>query len=105
MDTASIDWITTVAFAIIGGGLIGLVMGHKIKKPIERLASTPLIFQSGPTNTVLTIIGLSLIALCFTIDIWHGLTAIVIGFITETIIGARVSVDENGGIGKAIKTI
>lgn len=103
MDTASINWLTTLAFAIIGGGLIGLVMGHKIKDGTSKVLTTPMVFQSGATNTVLVVIGLSLIALCFTMSIWHGVAAIVIGFVVETIVGARVMRDEKGGIGKAIK--
>lgn len=103
MDVASVDWLTALAFAIIGGGLIGLVMGHKIKDGPSKVLTTPLIFQSGATNTVLLLIGLGLIALCFTMSIWHGIAALVIGFIVESIVGARVMRDEKGGIGKAIK--
>lgn len=103
MDTASVDWLTALAFAIIGGGLIGLVMGHKIKDGPTKVLTTPMIFQTGATNTVLLLIGLGLIALCFTISIWHGLAAIALGFITESFVGARVMRDEKGGIGKAIK--
>ncbi len=53
MDTTSIDWLTALAFAIIGGGLIGLVMGHKIKDGPTKVLTTPMIFQTGATNTVL----------------------------------------------------
>ena len=104
MDTASIDWLTALAFAIIGGGLIGLVMGHKIKDGPSKVLTTPMIFQTGATNTVLVVIGLGLIALCFTMSVWHGIVAIVIGFVVETIVGARVSIDNKGGIGKALKS-
>jgi hypothetical protein len=104
MDAASINWLIVLVFAIIGGGFIGLVMGHKIKDGPERLLTTPMIFQTGATNTVLVIIGLSLIALCFTVSVWHGVAAIALGFITESFIGAKVMYDEKGGIGKAIKT-
>lgn len=103
MDTASIDWLTALAFAIIGGGLIGLVMGHKIKDGPSKVLTTPMIFQTGATNTVLLIIGLGLIAICFTMSIWHGVVAVVLGFITESIVGAKVMRDDKGGIGKAIK--
>lgn len=104
MDAASINWLTVLVFAIIGGGFIGLVMGHKIKDGPERLLTTPMIFQTGATNTVLIVIGLSLIALCFTVGVWHGVAAIALGFITESFVGGKVMYDEKGGIGKAIKT-
>lgn len=103
MDTTSIDWLTALAFAIIGGGLIGLVMGHKIKDGPTKVLTTPMIFQTGATNTVLLIIGLGLIALCFTMSVWHGVVAVVLGFIAESIVGARVMRDDKGGVGKAIK--
>jgi len=104
MDAASINWLTVLVFAIIGGGFIGLVMGHKIKDGPVKVLTTPMIFQTGATNTVLIVIGLSLIALCFTVSIWHGVAAIALGFITESFVGAKVMYDEKGGIGKAIKT-
>ena len=104
MDAASINWLTVLAFAIIGGGFIGLVMGHKIKGGPVKVLTTPMIFQTGATNTVLVIIGLSLIVLCFTVSVWHGVVAIALGFITESFVGAKVMYDEKGGIGKAIKT-
>lgn len=104
MDAASVNWLTVLAFAIIGGGFIGLVMGHKIKDGPVKVLTTPMIFQTGATNTVLIVIGLSLIALCFTVSIWHGVAAIALGFITESFVGAKVMYDEKGGIGKAIKT-
>ena len=104
MDAASINWLTVLVFAIIGGGFIGLVMGHKIKDGPVKVLTTPMIFQTGATNTVLIVIVLSLIALCFTVSIWHGVVAIALGFITESFVGAKVMYDEKGGIGKAIKT-
>lgn len=102
MDTASINWLTTLVFAIISGGLIGLVMGHKVKDGPSKILTTPIIFLSGSTNAVLVLIGVGLVALCFTISMWHGVAAMLIGFLTETIVGAKVSVDNKGGIGKAV---
>ncbi len=103
MDSAGSDWLTTLAFAIIGGGLIGLVMGHKIKDSSSKILTTPLAFQGGATNIVLIVIGLGLIALSFSIGIWHGMVALLIGFLVESTIGAKVMRDENGGVGKAVK--
>lgn len=104
MDTASINWLTTLAFAIIGGGLIGLVMGHKMKEdPMMRLETTPILFLQGHSNKILVIVGVGLIALCFTISIWHGLAAIVLGFMIESFVGVKVMQDEKGGVGKTIK--
>lgn len=58
----------------------------------------------APTGTVLIVIGLGLIGVTFTIGIWQGVVAVVPGFITNTVAGGRVMHDENGGLGKAIKT-
>lgn len=61
MDTANINWLTTLAFAIIGGGLIGLVMGHKMKEgPMMRLETTPILFLQGHSNKILVIVGVGL---------------------------------------------
>ncbi len=103
MDVASADWLTALAFAIIGGGLIGWVSGHKLKQGPSKVLTSPLALQSGPTATVLIMIGLGLIGFTFFAGVWQGMVAIVLGFITNTIVGARVSVDEHGGLGKAIK--
>jgi len=105
MDVESINWLTTLVFGIIGGGLIGWVFGHKMKEgAYNKLLTTPMALQQGPTGTILVLVGLGLIVLSFTIGIWQGVVAIILGYVTNTIVGGRVMNDENGGLSKAIKT-
>lgn len=104
MDVASQDWLTAIAFGIVAGGLIGWVFGHKMKQGPSKVLTTPLALQDGPTSIVIILIGLGLIGLSFTIGIWQGVVAIVLAYITNTVVGSKVMHDENGGLGKAIKT-
>lgn len=103
MDVASQNWLVALALGIIAGGLIGWVFGHKMKQGPAKVLTTPLALQSGPTSKVLIVIGLVLVALSFAIGIWQGVAAVVLAYITNTIVGGRVMHDENGGLGKAIK--
>lgn len=100
------NWITILSLGIIGGSLIGLVMGHKLKEPTTRALFSPMIFQNGNTNKVLLSIGFILIGLAFFYGLLQGICAIIIGYIAETIVGTKISNNHNkAGYGTVIKTI
>lgn len=106
MDVAFQNWVTALSLGIVGGSLIGLVMGHKLKEPTARAIFSPVIFQSGSTNKALVVIGFALIAFAFFAGILQGIIAIVVGYITETIVGARVSNNNHrAGYSTVVKTI
>lgn len=104
MDVAAQDWLTAIAFGIVAGGIIGWVHGHKMRDKSLQLLTTPLSLQKGSTGKVLVLISLGLVALSFTIGIWHGVLAIVLCYITNLIVGSRVMHDSTASLGKAIKT-
>ena len=73
MDVAFQNWVIALSLGIVGGSLIGLVMGHKLKEPTARAIFSPMVFQSGSTNKVLVVIGFALIAFAFFAGILQGM--------------------------------
>jgi len=106
MDVAFQNWVIALSLGIVGGSLIGLVMGHKLKEPTARAIFSPMVFQSGSTNKVLVTIGFLLIAFAFFAGILQGIVAIVIAYVADTIVGTRVTNNNHkAGYSTVIKTI
>lgn len=105
MEVIFQNWIIALSAGIIAGSLIGLVMGHKLKEPMSKALSSPEIFQSGLTNKVLVGIALALVVVAFLGGILQGVAAIIVGYVTEIIVGTRVNNNNHkAGYGIAIKT-
>lgn len=106
MDVVFQNWVIALSLGIVGGSLIGLVMGHKLKEPTARAIFSPMIFQSGSTNKVLVGIGFVLIGFAFFAGILQGIVAIILGYIADTIVGTKVTNNHHkAGYSTVIKTI
>lgn len=106
MEVAFQNWVIALSLGIVGGSLIGLVMGHKLKEPTAKAIFSPMIFQSGSTNKILVGVGFVLIAFAFFAGILQGIVAIVIAYIADTIVGTRVTNNNHkAGYGTVVKTI
>ncbi len=100
MDVASQDWLIALAFAIIGGGLVGWVSGNRTYRQGDEI--TP-ILRSRIVAWLFMAVGIALIGLEFTVGVWQGVVSLILGFIANWTVSSRIDVGDNGRFGRAAK--
>ncbi len=85
------DFFIAMGLAIVGGSIFGWVVGYKIVKSKYGIMNVPTILHGGLAPAVITFIAIALIGLAFTQGIGLGIAAIIIGYIVNAIVGARIN--------------
>lgn len=85
------DFFIAMGLAIVGGSIFGWVIGYKIVKSKYGIMNVPTVLHDGFAPLLISLISIGTVLLAFTQGVGLGVTAIVVGYITNAIVGARIN--------------